>query len=791
MTRRRPQSTASRAASVLLATLLAASLAATSRAADHALLVGVSEYPALDQDYQLRGPRNDVLLMQEVLIQRGMDPANIRILADGVAGAALPTRAAILKALDALADGLEAGDRLYLHLSGHASQQPNGPNDRDYEPDGRDEVFLPRDVTLWNPEDERIGNGIRDDELGERIGRLTAKGAFVWLVADTCTAGTIERGVPPAEIRYRGIAAALLGMPPTTGLAAGARQSADTWQNPSFNLEIPVSTATVGEPTEPTPLETEPTVGGYVAFYASRAGEPAPEEKFPYGAADARWHGLLTRRLAEALASPQGARAVTYRRLFERVLQRYAGRRSPNPLPNDGPGIDAPVIGIEQVGALATARQWPLVSNPAAQSGLFIPVGRLAQIGVGSRFALLARPDDDTAAALGYADVAEAEDLSARLRPVAAAGKPAPVVAAIPRAAYARLVRQAIDFEVRIARPPLPADASERERAAAELIAGLAAKRPADGIRLHWVPPGAPADIRLGFTPRGRADCPRDPNMAQNRSGRLWISEGDGAIRCRGSLQTHSIDLQHEQQALEGVLVDSVQRIAKVINLIRVAERLDSASGGGLIEEAQRIAAGLHLTALADRLKRLTAPGMVEVNLRILPAQTDQDRGRGPIALRPEGIAAPRAGDRLTLDIANTGDTPVDINIFFINGRYGIRCVVYPGHPCGPMTLDPGESIETIKGTIKADVQGTERFLVIVTEQLPQSLALDLSFLVQPTLELERGREPRRAGDDLLTLFQSAGFGIDGTRGSLSPLSGRASVSIYQWRLDSDRGAER
>jgi hypothetical protein len=44
-----------------------------------------------------------------------------------------------------------------------------------------------------------------------------------------------------------------------------------------------------------------------------------------------------------------------------------------------------------------------------------------------------------------------------------------------------------------------------------------------------------------------------------------------------------------------------------------------------------------------------------------------------------------------------------------------------------------------------------------------------------------------RGEDDLLSLFQSAGFGVTGTRGSPDPLHRRASVSIHQhqWRLDS------
>ena len=104
--------------------LLAMDIVVPSHAVDYALLVGVSEYPTLGEDHQLRGPKNDVMLMKEVLSRRGLDLANIRILADGVAGAELPTRATILGALERLAELMGTSDRLYLHLSGHATQQP-------------------------------------------------------------------------------------------------------------------------------------------------------------------------------------------------------------------------------------------------------------------------------------------------------------------------------------------------------------------------------------------------------------------------------------------------------------------------------------------------------------------------------------------------------------------------------------------------------------------------------------------------------------------------------------------
>src|SRR5450830_198611 len=68
-----------------------------------ALIVGVSEYPNLDKELWLEGPRNDASRMREVLRRRGFAANQISVLADGVPGAGLPTRANILGELSRIA----------------------------------------------------------------------------------------------------------------------------------------------------------------------------------------------------------------------------------------------------------------------------------------------------------------------------------------------------------------------------------------------------------------------------------------------------------------------------------------------------------------------------------------------------------------------------------------------------------------------------------------------------------------------------------------------------------------
>ena len=77
-----------RAACVLLALL---ALPAAQAREMRALVVAVSDYPNLDKDLWLDGPRNDAARVREVLLRRGFGAGRIAMLADGVADAGMPT----------------------------------------------------------------------------------------------------------------------------------------------------------------------------------------------------------------------------------------------------------------------------------------------------------------------------------------------------------------------------------------------------------------------------------------------------------------------------------------------------------------------------------------------------------------------------------------------------------------------------------------------------------------------------------------------------------------------------
>ena len=160
----------------------------------HALLVGVSEYTHLDQRLWLKGPTNDVALMRRLLQERGFKPHNIRVL--GVEPERQPTRALILEELQRLAGITTKGDFVYLHFSGHGSQQPAG--DAADEPDKLDEIFLPADVGAWEQGIGSVKNAIVDNEVGAAITAIRQGGAFVWAVFDSCLFRHHDSGLYPA-----------------------------------------------------------------------------------------------------------------------------------------------------------------------------------------------------------------------------------------------------------------------------------------------------------------------------------------------------------------------------------------------------------------------------------------------------------------------------------------------------------------------------------------------------------------------------------------------------------------
>jgi len=307
----------------LLALLLSLAAATGAGATQRALLVGVSELVNQPQTLWLQAPRNDVMLMRQALLKQGFAPADITVLADGVAGAALPEAARIHEALAQLLAQSRSGDFVMLYFSGHGTRLRDATK-RYQEPDGLAENFLARDVRGAVGADQPLSGGVRDVDFDGWVQAFLARNVFVWSVFDTCSATSMTRGVGEGkvlataegpqddEVRWRGLRA--------VQLRASAAEA------PLASRVVPPAAESVAR-------------ARYVAFFASESHQVTPELRLPRKGRGARPQGLLTWAVADALER----RPATWRELFDEVLalyppvidelaQRFPTRELPSPV---------------------------------------------------------------------------------------------------------------------------------------------------------------------------------------------------------------------------------------------------------------------------------------------------------------------------------------------------------------------------------------------------------------------------------------------------------------------------
>jgi len=302
----------------------------TATAAQRALLVGVSELVNQPQALWLQAPRNDVMLMRQTLMKQGFAPADVTVLADGVAGASLPDAERINEALARLLEQSRSGDFVMLYFSGHGTRLRDSTK-RYQEPDGLAENFLARDARGMDASGGSLPGGLRDVDFDRWIRAFLTRNVFVWSVFDTCSAASMTRGAArpmedagPAddEVRFRGVR---------------ANQLAASGPGPS-----PISAQALPETAAAVPRAR------YVAFFASESHQVTPELRLPRKARNARPQGLLTWAVAEALQQ----KPATWRDLFNGVLDLYP-----------------PVI--EELELRFPARELP---SPVAEGNLDLPI---------------------------------------------------------------------------------------------------------------------------------------------------------------------------------------------------------------------------------------------------------------------------------------------------------------------------------------------------------------------------------------------------------------------------------
>jgi len=499
---------------------------------NHALLIGVNQYPNLDERWWLKGPSNDVALVATYLTTEAPVPfasENVTVLSDGVAGATVPTLEAIRTAFADLTAEVQPGDFVYLHFSGHGTQAP--ALDPSSELDGLDELFLPSDIGKWSDKVGVVENSLVDDEIGTMIDALRAKGVDVWAVFDSCHSGTVTRSVEAddEEVRTRQLP------PEALGLDEGAMEE--------------MSTRSIGDPRDgaEAPFDSGEGEGSFVAFFAAQTNEVTPEKKLPRGEPDRKPQGVFTFTLMEVLAEYPGA---TYGQVGQEVLRRYSVKNLARSTPLFEGDLDQVVFAGEAGGRVS---QW---QAEVTDAGLVIPAGSLHGLSEGAVLAVMASAADPDDAALGYVKLTSVEAFASTGQPVEEDGKVLP--GELPKALTLRKLDETLDFTLTVALPPegsAPADA---------LLAALEELGEFAGPRLNFVGSAEDADLRLAVL----QESPR-PDA-------IWVLPSTGLAEDFGS--TPSVSTADKDGAeLASTLADTLITMARAQNLLK----LGAAVGAG------------------------------------------------------------------------------------------------------------------------------------------------------------------------------------------------------------------
>ena len=523
-----------------------------------ALIVGVSEYPNLQQDLQLEGPRNDAERARNVLTQRGFAPGNIKVLADGVSGAALPTRGNILAELERLAKTAAKDDFVFLYFAGHGSQQPADRNTAEgrAEADGMYEIFLPRDVGKWDGSAGRVKNALVKTEMRDAVDRILAKGAFVWGVFDSCHSATMVRGTS-AGVRYRYVKPGALGIPSDV-LDAATRAAPKTRGGPAAKESPIIATA------------ANDKAGGSVFFYAAQTRETTPEMVLPQDLDDGKYFGLFGFTVMEALET--GA-PMTYRQMAQYVLTRYGAMNETRVTPLfSGTALDKPVLFQDS----------PLVQQWKIERGrdLVVQAGALARLSEGTIVAVMADPLAKSEAAVGYLKLTKVGIAASTAVPIKFNGKPALKTEAIPERSFARIVQAPPQYTLRVS---VDAKDCDRRCVPKEVVDGLRkAKSQVAGTVIKWVDAPATGDVmlklladRILLLPPSLhgADCEKSAGACE-QSATLIIDRG-----------LHGFD-----GGLRDKLSESLHAIARTTNLLRIASSLsDGGNSGSRLDVALKV----------------------------------------------------------------------------------------------------------------------------------------------------------------------------------------------------------
>lgn len=684
----------------------------------HALLVGVTDYPALlNKDMWLHGPANDVELMRALLRDKfGFSNANIVTLKEGPDPAMLPTRANILRELNALAAKAVNGDKIVVYLSGHGSFQPHVPKPGDFNRETVDGLFLPRDIGHWDGATGEIANALMDRDLSAWIKSLKGKTSSLWLIVDACHSGGLaHEKARGGDEKLRAVSPEDLGVP------------ADLVASALHNVRAKSETSR-GAGTPDAALKVSTDLPGMAAVYACCTTEQTPECNLPRSDAHRRPYGLFTFTLNKILM--QSAGPLTYSELIRRVNVEYTANDRTGQVPLvEGAARNQEVLGDEvHRSELRLGRD---------SSGLRVNAGTLHGFHNGTIFAVYPPPGDRNAdRVVGHVCVEDARLLYAYVKPCAL--EQAPLVAA--ESLVDESVCRPVHVEFGIEPLTVFLDPSAANRVGADF----------DKLA---------AEYRSLFSLATAADDAELVVSAKDQAGRFEIrdqtdqSSASGASASSPSTNKVRVFAVPFGATPAVALVDALKTVAQARNLLKVTSSGNHSGGWG---------------------------PKVDVKIQMFRFRSKDDDQPTPVPWPGNGITL-NHGDVVAFQIDNQSDQAVDVTVLFVDSRYGIQAVFPRDSTIGDNRIGAKRSAHTPLITINsAKSFGPEKVVMIaVTGGGPPK---DFTFLAQPTLDVPKGARGQATFDTPLGhLFRTARYGDGNTRGIDVDVVTQYDMTIIDW----------
>ncbi len=717
-----------------------------------ALLVGCTKYDN-NRLFRLVGPANDVELFRRVLEDKlSYRPEDIVVLSENAGGDHRPTYANIAREFAELVHKARPGDRVVILLGGHGSQQPEqNPPDFNYpKPDGRDQIFLPADIGVWDGDvQHKVAKSIPDYELRKWTKAITSTGASLWLVVDACCSGATLRGEgdeTPRKVRPED-----LGIP-SAALAAAA----DRARRRGIGRGA-------GAPDLLFQLDTQSP--NFVALYAARPDEPTVERPLPLDDDNAPRHGLLTFTVCEIIERTGGH--ITYSELHRLICNRYSqmGRTNgPRPLveglARDATTVDGRRLIFTRDGNTSGSPSEPSRSGPAQcpftlketpTGGWKIDAGRLQGLTPNSVLAVFAFDKANRTRRIGHVRIQQAKMLESDVAPCDFAGQPIPDRSALVAGSPCDLVY--LDYGTMRLRVAVDKTfpAGGKTSPSAEIIARL--NRIERDLSELAARPGALLDM---------AKQGERPDWVVQPRGKDIVLVAADAAAIAGELPSQTPRVVVPEQATAKALAECIGRIVRTRNLLSLT------APGPAVRPADRDEKGLSINADA-----------IDVEVEMVKLRDKDDTQGTPIHADGREMTLP-AGQWVGWRMTNHSRFKVDVTLLFIDSDFSIvSAFPRPGSGVENM-IPPGGHILRAQARATPTTFDLDRMVTIAVRSDGQPI--DFSVLQQPSITALRGAGDRAMDSPLGRLFRTALYGAGTTRGGEN-LGRDYRLDLVSWRV--------